>query len=163
MPLSPRLEVASQSFNLNANFLKQGLAGLSEEDWRTRPNDHTNNILWLVGHLTWSRARVLARLGDKWTLPWMHLFARGEKCVDSPECPSPKAVMEAWDESCKRLNSAMGNATEELLDTPAAQPGPPSADGKLSGTVNFMALHETYHVGQAAYIRSWLGKPGTMG
>ena len=27
-------------------------------------------------------------------------------------------------------------------------PGPPSADGKLTGIVNFMALHETYHVGQ---------------
>jgi hypothetical protein len=24
-------------------------------------------------------------------------------------------------------------------------------------------LHETYHVGQAAYIRSWLGKPSVMG
>ena len=39
----------------------------------------------------------------------------------------------------------------------------PDADGKLCGTVNFMALHETYHVGQAAYVRSWLGKPGVMG
>jgi uncharacterized damage-inducible protein DinB len=26
-----------------------------------------------------------------------------------------------------------------------------------------MVLHETYHVGQAAYLRSWLGKPSVMG
>ena len=71
--------------------------------------------------------------------------------------------MEAWDESCTRLNAALEAASDELLDTPAPQPGPPSADGKLSGVVNFMALHETYHVGQASYIRSWLGKPGVMG
>lgn len=163
MPISPRLAVAAENFKMNSSFLKQGLGGLSDEDWRTRPNEQTNNILWLVGHLIWSRARVLARLGDKWTLPWMQLYARGEKCVDSPDCPSPKTMMEAWEESCIRLNSAMESATEELLDTPATRPGPPSADGKLSGTVNFMALHETYHVGQAAYIRSWLGKPSTMG
>ncbi len=43
------------------------------------------------------------------------------------------------------------------------KPGPPSADGKLSGTVNFMALHETYHVGQVAYVRSFLGHAGVMG
>ena len=163
MPLSPRLEVASQSFKTNSSFLKQGVAGLDDDDWLKRPNDHTNHLLWIVGHITWSRAMVLARLGDKWTLPWMPLYARGAKCVDCPDAPSPKAVMEAWDESCIRLNKAMESATEELLDTPAAQPGPPSADGKLSGAVNFMALHETYHLGQCAYIRALLGKPGMMG
>ena len=93
----------------------------------------------------------------------MRLYARGEKCVDCPDAPKPKEVLEAWDESCARLNKAMEAASEELLDTPAARPGPPSADGKLSGTINFMVLHETYHVGQAAYIRSWLGKKSVMG
>lgn len=163
MSVSPRLSVAAQSFNTNAGFLKQGLAGIGEEDWCTRPNDHSNSIQWIVGHLVWSRAMVLARLGDKWTLPWMALYARGAKCVDLPDAPTPRALVEAWDESCTRLNTAMENATEELLTSPAPQPGPPSADGKLTGVINFMALHETYHVGQAAYIRSWLGKPGVMG
>lgn len=162
MPISPRLEVASQSFNMNASFLKQGLAGLSDEDWRKRPNDHSNHILWLVGHMTWARALVIRRLGDNWTQPWMKLYGRGEKCVDSPDCPSPKAVMEAWEESCGRLNTALGGATDEMLDVPVTQ-GPPTADGKVSGLINFMALHETYHVGQCAYVRSLLGKPGVMG
>jgi hypothetical protein len=163
MPLSPRLEVASQSFNLNASFLKQGLAGLTDEDWLKRPTEHSNNILFIVGHMTWSRAMVLARLGDQWMQPWMGLYARGQKCVDSADAPSPTAVMEAWNESCGRLEKALECATDELLDTPAARPGPPSADGKLSGTINFMALHETYHVGQAAYVRACLGKAGVMG
>lgn len=163
MALSPLLTVASQNFNTNSTFLKQGLQGLNDEDWCKQPNEHCNSILWIVGHVTWARAMVLARLGDKWTLPWMPLYARGSKCVDSPDAPSPKALMEAWDESGTRLKTAMENASEDLLNSPAPQPGPPSADGKLTGTINFMALHETYHVGQAAYIRSFLGKPGVMG
>ncbi len=65
MPLSPRLAVASQSYNLNASFLKQGLAGLSDADWLTRPNGQCNHILWIVGHLAYSRSLVLGRLGDK--------------------------------------------------------------------------------------------------
>ena len=163
MPLSPRLAVASSSFNLNASFLKQGLAGMSDADWVTRPNGHCNHIQWIVGHLAYSRSMVLARLGDTWSKPWMHLYARGTKCVESPEAPTPAEVMEAWEESCIRLNAALESASEDLLDTPAPKPGPPSADGLLCGTVNFMALHETYHVGQAAFVRSWLGKPGVMG
>jgi hypothetical protein len=163
MPLSPRLAVASSSFNLNASFLKQGLAGMSDADWVTRPNGHCNHIQWIVGHLAFSRSMVLARLGDTWSKPWMHLYARGAKCVESPEAPTPTEMMEAWEESCSRLNAALETASEDLLDMPAPKPGPPSADGLLCGTVNFMALHETYHVGQASFVRSWLGKPGVMG
>jgi uncharacterized damage-inducible protein DinB len=157
------MEVASNSFNLNSGFLKQGLAGLSDAEWLTRPNDHCNHILWIVGHLAYSRSMVLARLGGTWSKPWMHLYARGAKCVESPEAPTPTEMMETWDESCARLNVALEAASDELLDMPAPKPGPPSADGMLCGTVNFMALHETYHVGQCAYIRSLLGKPGVMG
>jgi len=163
LSLSPRLEVASQSFKLNASFLKQSLDGLIDADWCKRPNDNSNNLCWIVGHLTWSRTMVLARLGQKWTLPWIPLYARGTKCVDSPEAPTPEALMEAWNETCGKLNAALESASEELLDTPAPQPGPPSADGKLCGTINFMALHETYHVGQVAYVRSFLGHSGVMG
>lgn len=163
MPLSARLTVASQNFRMNSSFLKAGLAGFSDEDWVKRPNQTTNNMLWLVGHMTWARTMVMARLGDDWTMPWMNIYARGQKCVESREAPTVKVLMDAWDETCLRLNAAMESASEELLDMPAPQPGPPSADGKLSGTINFMALHETYHLGQAAYIRSWLGKPALMG
>lgn len=163
MPLSPLLAVASQNFNTNSSFLKKGLSGMTDEDWCKRPNEHSNSILWIVGHLAWSRGIVLTHLGDKWTLPWMPLYARGAKCVDTPDAPTPQALMEAWDESCARLNKAIENASEDLLTSPAPQPGPPSADGKLTGVINFMALHETYHVGQAAYIRAWLGKPSVMG
>ena len=163
MCLSPRLEVASSSFKLNASFLKQSVDGLSFADWCQRPNDHTNNLCWLVGHLVWSRTMVLSRLGHKWTLPWIPMYARGTRCVESPEAPTAETLMEAWNETCGRLDAALDGASEELLDTPAPKPGPPSADGKLSGTVNFMALHETYHVGQVAYVRSFLGHAGVMG
>lgn len=163
MPISNRILVGAQSFNQNAAFLKQTVADLSEEEWLQRPNDHTNHMLWLVGHVAWARTMLLRRLGSEWTTDWLHLYARGTKCVASPDCPSPCVVLEAWDETCPRLNAALEAATEELLDMPAPKPGPPSVDGKLSGTVNFMAYHETYHIGQVAYLRAWLGRTGVMG
>jgi uncharacterized damage-inducible protein DinB len=70
--------------------------------------------------------------------------------------------MAAWHESAALLTSAMDSVSEELISQPATN-GPPSADGKLSGIVNFLAIHETYHIGQASYLRSWLGHKGIMG
>jgi uncharacterized damage-inducible protein DinB len=70
--------------------------------------------------------------------------------------------MAAWNESSARLNAAMESVSEEALAAPATS-GPPSADGKVSGIVNFFAYHETYHIGQASYLRGWLGHPGVMG
>ena len=32
-----------------------------------------------------------------------------------------------------------------------------------SGVVNFLAIHETYHVGQASYLRGWLRHKGLIG
>ena len=35
--------------------------------------------------------------------------------------------------------------------------------GKVSGFIGVLAWHETYHVGQIAYLRSWLGLSGVFG
>jgi hypothetical protein len=160
--MNSRLAHAANNFKHNNSFLKQGVAGLSDDEWVRRPNDHSNHLLWIVGHVAWARTMLLTRLDAPWTTPWMGLYARGKACVDGADCPSPEAAMDAWGEIGSRLDAAMNAASEQLLDTPATQ-GPPSADGKLSGIVDFLAFHETYHVGQIAYVRSWLGHGGPMG
>jgi hypothetical protein len=71
-------------------------------------------------------------------------------------------LLSAWKDSCGVLSTTFENVAEDLLAQPAMQ-GPPSADGKVSGIVNFLAIHETYHVGQASYLRSWFGHKGIMG
>lgn len=160
--MNSRIEHAAQSFNQNSSFLKQSVDGLTDEEWLRRPNDDSNHMLWIVGHLAWARTMLLARLNAPWTTQWMGLYARGKPCVDGADCPSPQTAMEGWNESCSRLNAAMEAASDELLSTPVTQ-GPPTADGKLSGVLDFLAFHETYHIGQLAYLRCWLGRSGPMG
>jgi uncharacterized damage-inducible protein DinB len=46
----------------------------------------------------------------------------------------------------------------------AAAPSPsPSFDGTVGGMVSFLAMHETYHVGQAVYLRRLLGHGRVVG
>jgi uncharacterized damage-inducible protein DinB len=161
MPIPSSIAIAAVSFNQNTKFLKKNLEGLTDEEWTRKPEGAVNDLLWIVGHVTWARSAVLKRLGEDWSKPWFALFGRGAK-ADDVAYPTPEEALLAWDESSARLNSAMDAVTEEVLAVPATS-GPPSADGKVSGTVNFLAYHETYHIGQASYLRGWLGHPGIMG
>ena len=55
MPISKRIAIASQSFNHNARFLKGTIDGLTDDEWLRRPCDRSNHMLWIVGHMAWSR------------------------------------------------------------------------------------------------------------
>ena len=75
---------------------------------------------------------------------------------------SPETLMEGWREVSGVLATALDGASEDMVSQVSTQ-GPPSADGKISGVINFLAIHETYHVGQASYLRGWMGHKGLMG
>ena len=61
-----------------------------------------------------------------------------------------RAGRRAW----KRLRGGFVAALHQGSSQPRRQ---------VSGIVNFLAIHETYHVGQASYLRGWLGHKGLMG
>ncbi|KAA6462046.1 DinB family protein [Acidobacteria bacterium AB60] len=161
MPVPAVIEGAAQNFRYNDKFLADCHRGLSEEEWRRRPSDCSNSLTWVVGHLVWARKRILDHLDTEWSTPWLDQFARGRK-PETDALPTSAELATAWTEVSGLLATALENASEETLARPATQ-GPPSADGKLSGVINFLAWHETYHVGQAAYLRCWLGHKSIMG
>ena len=160
MPMPSQLSNAAVAFQMNAQMLNKSYDGLTAEEWQRRPNDTSNCMLWIAGHLVWARSRAAATLDSTWDRPWLSLFARGAKPVDPAQYPSPDEVLAAWKEVSETMTAAMENATEELLEKPAS---PPSTDGKISGLVGFLSFHETYHVGQAAYLRCWLGHDRIVG
>lgn len=110
MAISSRIVFAAQSFNQNAIFLKQTVDGLTDNEWLRRPGEHANHLLWIVGHIAWACTMLQTRLGAEWTTPWMSLYARGAKCVDLSEGPTPKMALQAWDEACTRLNAGHGSS-----------------------------------------------------
>ena len=162
MPTPAVITVAADNYRFNSRALKQTVSDLSPEEWLKRPDAKLNHIAWIVGHMAYSRSRMLHFMGTEWTAPGLDLFARGSTLQPDSAYPSAESLLNTWSESGHVMASAFESATEELLAQPAVQ-GPPSTDGKISGIVNFMAVHETYHLGQASYLRSWLGHKGFMG
>ena len=162
MPVPAVIASAAENYRFNSDFLARTVEDLSPDEWLRRPDEKLNHIAWIVGHVIWARKSVLTRLGTDWSQPWLGSFARGVKCNDVAAFPSPETLKNNWIEVSGVLATALDGASEDVLSQPSTQ-GPPSADGKISGVINFLAIHETYHLGQASYLRSWMGHKGLMG
>jgi uncharacterized damage-inducible protein DinB len=156
MPAATEIANAAGGFRMNANLFEKSLEGISAEEWRCSPSESSNALMWIAGHIVWARSRALALLGIQWSKPWLARFARGAKQADAADCPTPEEVIDAWREAKAALDAALEGASAETLAAPAPE-RIPSFDGKLSGTIGFLAIHESYHVGQAAYVRKCLG------
>jgi hypothetical protein len=156
MPVPSQIIHAAATYRMNAELLEKSFDGLTPQEWQARPGESSNAMIWVAGHIVWARSRVLHFLGAEWSTPWLAMFGRGSKPGDASEYPTPEEIVLAW----KDVKAALNASLEEVSADALSAPGPervPSYDGKLSGLVSFMAWHEGYHVGQAAYLRSWLG------
>jgi len=163
MPVAPQITAAAAMFRQNDSLLPKAFEGMTAEEWNRRPNETTNSLLWEVGHMAWARERTLHFIGVDRSTPSLNEFARGKGCADTSKYPSPEELVEAWKEVSGVLTAALEAATVEMLSAPPPAQAPPSIDGTVGGIVSFMAYHETYHFGQAAYISRWLGHASLMG
>jgi uncharacterized damage-inducible protein DinB len=162
MPIPAVIAAAAENYRFNSRFLKQTVSDLPPEEWLKRPGEKLNHIAWIVGHMALGRSRVLHFIGAEWAQPALEIFGRGKSLLEDSAYPSPESLLNTWSEAGNAMAAAFETVPEELVMQPAPE-GPPSLDGKISGIVNFMAIHETYHLGQASYLRGWLGHKGLMG
>jgi len=162
MPVPAVIDTAAENYRFNSKTLKDTVSDLSPEEWLKRPDGKLNHMTWIMGHLAYCRGRVLHFIGVEWVQPELEIFGRGKKLLEDSAYPSPESMLSIWSGSGHALAAALESISEDLLAQPATQ-GPPSLDGKISGMVSFMAVHETLHVGQASYLRVWRGHKGLMG
>lgn len=161
MSVSPLIAAAAGEFHMNTRCLQRAVNGLSHEQWLACP-DRANSIAWLAGHALWSRQALVRRLGGSWNYPGLEPFARGAKPGPTTVYLTPETFLSAWQQSDDIVATTLESLTPEALAAPAP-PGPPAPDGKVSGFIGALAWHETYHLGQIAYLRCWLGQTALFG
>ena len=160
--MSTDLQTLTHQFQFNNGIYARTVAGIPPEQWLIQPSEESNHLLWVVGHAAVTRAAGVRLLGGQWSAPWQNLFTRGQKKVDNGKYPSVGEVQQAWNEIDERLQSALPTASPELMSQPVEK-GKPSIDGTVGGTVGFLCLHESYHLGQMGFIRKWLGHGQALG
>ena len=153
---------AQGMFKFNTDIVNKAIADVSAEDWFRKPSDDSNHLMWVMGHLVVHRGQTLKTLGVDWNIAWAPLFSRGSERVADAEYPRAEEMRDAWNSVSSELSSVLKNSPADVLAA-AAPKGPPTFDGKTSGTVAFYAFHDTYHVGQVSFLRKWLGYGQTIG
>jgi uncharacterized damage-inducible protein DinB len=156
MPVAAELTTAAQIYERNKSMLSKAIDGLTAEQWLAQPKEGSNSALWILGHIVWSRSRALRLIGFTWTKPWLSLFERGTKPLEGSAYPPVNDVLDAWEDLCVSLPAALEATPDETL-AKSVQELSPSLDGTVGGMICFLAMHETYHIGQIAYLRRLVG------
>jgi hypothetical protein len=55
MPVPAVIATAAENYRFNSDFLTRMVQDLSPEEWLSRPNEKSNHIAWIVGHVIWAR------------------------------------------------------------------------------------------------------------
>lgn len=148
-------------FAVNDDLVSRALDGLTPQELWHAPTENNNAMLWIAGHVVETRATVLKLLGEAVDTGWGKLFERGATLRAADEYPSRESVESMRREVGPRLLAKLASLDESYLASPAtmALPGVTT----MADQLGFFALHDTYHVGQMAYIRKALGYPGLVG
>lgn len=144
--------------DLNTDLLLNSLDGLADEEARIRLAGGGNSIAFLAAHLTDSRHFLAARIGRPLANPLSRVLADARSVEDIAEWPPLEELRAAWSAVSLRLVSAL----EALSAADLAHPDGsrfPLGDGSRLGVITFLVQHDSYHVGQVAFLRRQLGKP----
>ncbi|HUE97165.1 MAG TPA: DinB family protein [Longimicrobiaceae bacterium] len=146
------------SVEFNSRALNRNLEGLSHEDSLAQP-PHGNCINWLLGHVLVYRNMMLDLLGAErvWETEAAERYARGSDPIrgeaDRPE--RFETLREDFDRSTERLLAALASADAGAMETPVA-------NSTVGQRLNFLTLHEAYHVGQIGLMRRIAGRVGAI-
>jgi DinB superfamily len=149
-------------FRANDQLFHRALEGVKDEDLLRRPLDCSNPLIWVAGHAMTSRAALTRIAGEEVKNQWSEIFARGAMVDTSISYPDVSQIVAVWDDATPKLMSRL----ETLDDDELAKPTPfpiPTGDKTKRGAIVFLNYHETYHIGQMAYLRKWLGYSQLVG
>lgn len=155
--MATSLQHTENILNMNTRLFLNALDGITEEQSKQRISDHNNPISWLAVHTVWARYNTLAMLGKPAANPYDGLFENFKPFDPTYNYASLAEAKEEWNKASALLKEALASVTEEHLaaDSPLKSP---IGDFTFGGTVTFLAQHESYDIGQIAFLKKYLTK-----
>lgn len=156
--MHPSVTPLARILDLNTDLLINCLEGLSEEEGRRRLSGGGNSMAFLAAHLTDVRHFLANRLGYPLRNPLARYLAEAKSIDDMVEWPTLEEIREAWLAISDHLAATLDRLTAADLERDKVH-GFPLGDATALGLIAFLAQHDSYHVGQAGFLRRQLGKP----
>jgi uncharacterized damage-inducible protein DinB len=150
--------VIAATFRMNTRLFVNCLDRVAEEKATHRPNDRTNSMSFIACHLVDSRHFLTRFLGFTETNPLEAVLREANSIDDIGDLPSLEAIRNAWRPIARSLDACLLSLSEEELTAPSTQRFPVD-DPTVFGAIGFLLQHESYHIGQMALLRKFLGYP----
>ena len=144
-------------FNLNERLFLNSLAGVTDEQAHERVSGHNNPLIWVATHTAWARYNAAALAGRPAANPYQHLFENFKPIDSTMVFPTIDEVKAEWKKASALLKEALVNISEQHLAAPAPF-APPTGDSTMEGAIIFLSQHESYDIGQMAYLKKFLTK-----
>jgi len=160
--MNPKVALLAQQYRINRLLVSAALKDLAVVKIEARIGDEGNSMKWLVGHLASSRYVLARHLGVDEENPYGGLFARGAEVKPESAYPSLEAIRTAWEDIAEKVERRLEKLSDDDLAAPLEGQYPIN-DGTIMSAIAFLSLHESYHVGQLAYIRRLHGRDGIVG
>ena len=159
--MHPSILHAVQIQGVNTGLFTRALEGVTAGEALRRPCEDTNPLLWIAAHLVTTRCYLGKVVGLDCEVPWGARFARSAALDLSAGLPPVEEVLAKWNE----ISAALAVRFEQLgeAELAASAGGFPSVDQTARGALAMAALHDSYHVGQMAYLRKALGHGRLVG
>jgi hypothetical protein len=153
--MNAALEGQEKTFSLNTRLFENCLDGVDDETAQRRPNEHTNHLAFLACHVVDARFYLARLMGSKEESPFTEL--ENVNRVEEMQVVPPLAeVRGAWSRATAALSSGLEAVTPAQLSEEAQQQFPID-DDTLLGVILFLLQHESFHIGQMALLRKFLG------
>jgi uncharacterized damage-inducible protein DinB len=149
-------------FQANDGLIRRTLSDLPADALWKQPGGQGNSIMWIVGHITQTRAGMLSLLGERASTGWGELFRRGAQRQDPSAYPDPQAIKAKGIELTQQLREKLASITEGELAAPVTAVKLPNVS-TVGDALAFFAFHEAYHVGQLGYVKKALGYASIAG
>jgi uncharacterized damage-inducible protein DinB len=153
-----RLIPLATIFDLNTDLLLNTLDGLTESESHQRLAGGGNSIAFLAAHGTDTRHFLASRLGHPLPNPLSRYLADAKSIDEIRAWATLDQVRSAWLSISRHLQTTFESLTPDELARPNVHRFP-IPDKTALGLIAFLAQHDSYHLGQAAFIRRQLGKP----
>ena len=143
---------------LNTRLYLNCIADVSDADARRRPNERTNSLAFIACHVLDARHYLARYLGLDEPNPVEDALRDATGIDDVVELPAIDRIVDGW----RKLAPTISACLDDLSTTELGAPSPqrfPVDDLSIGGGIGFLLQHESYHIGQLALVRKYLGYP----
>ena len=158
--MDPRIVPLAQILRLNTKLFRNCLDGVTDEKAAMRPSASTNSAVFVAVHVAEARFFLLEMLGAKQPSP-IAPYLDGARGIDEIKRFPPLAeIQRAWTTVSHALRDWLDTMTATEWDASIVIPFPlPVTDPTALSLLAFFVQHDSYHIGQLAFLRKHAGLP----